>query len=451
MRSVNPRQGEDFSDEEELKPDDLLADRYRLRRLIGRGGFSTVWAAEHVGTRKPVALKVLHRQGRDGAARFVREARIAARIDHPNVIRVHDVFQIEDDATLVMAMDLLEGESLATLRKRDGILSLHELSAIVIAIVDGLGAAHPLGVVHRDLKPENVFITSGGTIKILDFGIAKWVRPESEAALTPDLTETGSLVGTPHYMAPEQVFGERDVDDAADRWALGIIIYECMAGRRPIVGDNFGQVFKAIALGEITPLTTAAPDCPADVTSLVEALLSKERSTRPSLSAVRAVFERYVGPHDSQAASLVPANANANARSVAPEADTRPRGAAPSRWLVGGALFLVVGAASLGGVALRSNRGAVSLPPEPAPVARLSPVAASAASDPSVGDAPNDAPAAATATASGTPPPRTPLGVPTNTAKGTPVTAAPSVNASRPKTAPSSPSLPGRVHGTSPY
>jgi serine/threonine protein kinase len=234
-----------------LEADVVLADRYRLVKPIGRGGYSVVWVADHVVTGKRVALKVLTKRGDEPASRFLREARITARIDHPDVVNIHDLFQLDDSDALVMVMDLLEGVSLAErLRRSEDAagpagaagISFAETAHIVLSVASALEAAHALGVVHRDLKPENVFLTNDGRVRVLDFGVAKWIHPEPEALLTPDLTETGAIVGTPHYMAPEQVFGERDVDGRADVWALGVIAYECLAGARPIDGDNFGQV-----------------------------------------------------------------------------------------------------------------------------------------------------------------------------------------------------------------
>lgn len=279
-----------------LEADVVLADRYRLVEPIGRGGYSVVWIADHVVTGKRVALKVLTKRGDEPASRFLREARITARIDHPDVVNIHDVFQLDESDALVMVMDLLEGVSLAErLRSRevggDGGLSLAETAHVVLSVASALEAAHALGVVHRDLKPENVFLTNDGRVRVLDFGVAKWIHPEPEALLTPDLTETGAILGTPHYMAPEQVFGEPDLDGRADVWALGVIAYECLAGARPIDGDNFGQVFKAIAMGEIVPLRTRAKSVPPAIGDLVDRMLARKREDRPGLPEIRAGFE----------------------------------------------------------------------------------------------------------------------------------------------------------------
>jgi serine/threonine protein kinase len=277
-----------------VAPGLVLADRYRLVRIIGRGGSSVVWVADHVVTGKQVALKVLTRRGDEGAMRFLREARITSRLDHPNIVDVHDVFQLEDSDELVMVMDLLEGVSLAAhLRASSppGPLSLAETARNVVAVASALEAAHGLGVVHRDLKPDNVFLTTDGALRVLDFGVAKWARPAGEAMLTPSLTETGAIVGTPHYMAPEQVFGEPDVDGRADVWSLGVIAYECLAGCRPVEGDNFGQVFKAIAVGDIVPLRERAPRVPRAICMVVDRMLARSRDARPSLAEVRATFD----------------------------------------------------------------------------------------------------------------------------------------------------------------
>jgi serine/threonine-protein kinase len=190
----------------DLELGNVVADRYRLERFLGEGGMGAVWAARHVVTGKTVALKVLKGGSEEHRRRFVQEARVAAAIRHPNVVDVHDVLALPDGRP-VLVMDLLEGEPLSEAIERRGRYSLEELGPIMLQVLAGIGAAHAAGVVHRDLKPENVFLC-GDTVKVLDFGIAKLTALTSAIQHTAALTQTGSVLGTPMYMAPEQVFGE---------------------------------------------------------------------------------------------------------------------------------------------------------------------------------------------------------------------------------------------------
>src|SRR5688500_5454111 len=163
-----------------------------------------VWSATHTVTLKPVALKFLIGASADLRRRFVREARAICAIRHPNVREVHDVLDLEGDAP-VMVMELLTGESLASRLRRDTKLAIAESARVSLQLVSAVGAAHARGIVHRDVKPENVFLGEDGVVKVLDFGIAKMSQPDEGQST---LTESGTLLGTPRFMAPEQIFGE---------------------------------------------------------------------------------------------------------------------------------------------------------------------------------------------------------------------------------------------------
>ncbi|MCA9633221.1 MAG: serine/threonine protein kinase, partial [Myxococcales bacterium] len=278
----------------------VLGGRYRLDRLLGEGGMGAVWAARHVITKKEVALKLLKHGGGSNdkvLRRFLREARAVSAVQHPNVVQVHDVIQTEDGSP-VMVMDLLDGEDLAAKLLRESRLELGELSRILLPVISAVGCAHAAGIVHRDLKPENIMLhrqADGSVVpKVLDFGIAKLSATEGGAAATAALTQTGAVMGTAYYMPPEQVFGEKDIDQRADVWAMGIIIYECLAGVRPIDGDNFGQIFKAIAMGSIEPLGNVAPWLPEDVVASVGRMLTPSRAERSTdLREIYEVLSRH--------------------------------------------------------------------------------------------------------------------------------------------------------------
>jgi serine/threonine-protein kinase len=267
---------------------DVIAVRYRLDRLIGEGGMGVVWAATHTVTGKPVALKLVRKDTDPRLfGRVFREARAACAVKHPNVIPIHDVLQLEDGSP-VMVMDLLSGETLGERLRRTRRLSLQEASRILAPVASAVGTAHALGIVHRDLKPDNIFLATDTSrsdlafdVKVLDFGIAKMLPVGLDAPAVTALTATGSFIGTPYYMSPEQVFNEKDIDHRADVWSLGVIIYEALAGTRPTEGDGLGQVLKMITTTDIRPLETAAPDVPADVARLVGQMLRRNREERP--------------------------------------------------------------------------------------------------------------------------------------------------------------------------
>jgi len=255
----------------------MIAGRYRLERRLGEGGMGAVWAATHTVTGRSVALKFVRGPAHARAEmrrRLLREARAASAVAHPNVVEVLDAFE-HDEETPVMVMELLTGETLRERIDRKETLSMAETAALLLPVISAVGAAHARGVVHRDLKPDNIFLTDTA-VRVLDFGIAKLAEPEPGM-----VTQTGSTVGTPCYMAPEQALGERDVDHRADIWALGVILYECLSGVRPIEGETVGQVVMHLVSTGITPLEHVALGVPSDVAALVGRMLSRERTRRP--------------------------------------------------------------------------------------------------------------------------------------------------------------------------
>jgi serine/threonine protein kinase len=282
-----------------LVPGQIVAGRFRLERKLGEGGMGVVWQAVHAVTRKPVALKVLKRSGEDdvrAVQRFLREARAACAVRHPSVVEVHDVLEL-DDGSPVMVMELLAGETLAQRLSREHVLTLSDLARVMVHVCSAVGCAHALGIVHRDLKPENIFLVkspSGQPVKVLDFGIAKLTASDGDAARTGAITGTGAILGTPYYMAPEQLFGEKDIDHRADIWALGIILYEALTGERPTQGENVGQIYKTVVTDAIVPLGERAPHLPAPIVELVGSMLSRDRAKRPAdISAILSILANY--------------------------------------------------------------------------------------------------------------------------------------------------------------
>jgi serine/threonine protein kinase len=283
----------------DLAPGVVVAGRFVLDRLIGQGGMGMVWCATHTVTGKSVALKML-KPDRAGdpvvRARFLREARAVCAVRHPNIVQIHDVLEMDDGAP-VMVMDLLDGESLGARLEREPRLSLEEVARILIPTVSAVGTAHAAGIIHRDLKPDNIFLGNEGglvVVRVLDFGIAKVQTLDGDSAPLGALTGTGAMLGTPFYMSPEQIFGERDVDQRADVWAIGVILYECLSGVRPTQAENMGQILRILMTESIVPLQLLVPEVPDDVAELVGRMLHRDRQQRPrSMAEIQAVLQRY--------------------------------------------------------------------------------------------------------------------------------------------------------------
>jgi len=330
--------------------------RYEVLHRVGEGAMGVVYAAEDTSLRRKVALKLLRAQPGhlDLEARLLREARAASVIRHPNIVPVHDVLEL-DDGSPVLVMDLLVGEPLRERLEREGRLSLSTTTSILIPVVSALEAAHALGVVHRDLKPDNIFLstTDAGTldVKIVDFGVAKLTAIDGPAAKTAGLTDTGALVGTPYYMAPEQAFGEKDLDPRADLWAVGIIFYECLTGTRPTEASNVGQVLKLLAHLSFPNIREVKPDVPESAAALVDALLCERERRVQTAGELRERLEALA----SQSSDALTATAHApepevTLRGATTESAARPASGRSAALAVGVLLVVAVGIATAFGV-----------------------------------------------------------------------------------------------------
>jgi eukaryotic-like serine/threonine-protein kinase len=265
-----------------------LGGRYRVGALLAAGGMGEVWAARDLLLDRPVAVKLLGGAlAGDGRAaeRLRREARAAGRLDHPNIARVLDLG--EHGGRPYLVMELLEGESLAARIDRAGPMAPAEAARVVAAVADALQAAHSAGVVHRDVKPGNVFLTSGGEVKVLDFGIAS---AAGEAALT-----TGDLLGTAAYLAPERAMG-RPATPAADLYSLGVVLYELLAGRRPFQGGSDIELAMAQVNARPASLGLVAPSTPPSLVAACEQAMAKDPAARPPSAAAFARLLRSPAP-----------------------------------------------------------------------------------------------------------------------------------------------------------
>jgi eukaryotic-like serine/threonine-protein kinase len=240
----------------------VLVGRYRLETMLGAGGMGTIWRAQHLVLNAPVAVKVIDRTvipDEETLARFMREAQSAAALRSPHVVQILD-YGI-DGKVPFMAMELLEGENLAQRIKRQKRLTPQETFRVISHIARAISRAHEAAIVHRDLKPENVFLVKNEDeeiAKVLDFGVAK---VERHALSEGTRTRTGSILGTPFYMSPEQAQGNRTVDSRSDLWAIGVIAFECLTGKRPFYSDGLGDLVLAICVRDI-PLPSSIASVP---------------------------------------------------------------------------------------------------------------------------------------------------------------------------------------------
>jgi len=240
------------------EPNLVLAGRYRLEKRLGAGGMGAIWRAEHLVLRAPVAVKLLERESlpdEDTIARFMREAQAAAALRSPHVVQILDYGV--DGRWPFIVMELLEGENLAQRLKRMKRLSPEATLRILTHVARALVRAHEAGIVHRDLKPENVFLIRNEDeeiAKVLDFGVAKVSATrlgQGEVGHDSARTRTGSILGTPYYMSPEQAQGNKTVDSRSDLWSLGVMAYECLVGARPFYSDGLGDLVLSICVRDI--------------------------------------------------------------------------------------------------------------------------------------------------------------------------------------------------------
>jgi serine/threonine-protein kinase len=229
-------------------PGEVIATKYRVERVLGAGGMGVVVAAHHLQLETRVAIKFLlpgTLKDADAVARFAREARAAAKITNEHVARVFDVGALETGAPYIV-MEFLDGVDLATRLRSQGPLDIEEAVEFLLQICEALAEAHALGIVHRDLKPANLFCFRRPDglpwIKILDFGISKTLHTEGFSAQAA-FTQSAAIMGSPRYMSPEQMQSARNVDARSDIWALGIVLYELLAGRPPFKAKRYPKSF----------------------------------------------------------------------------------------------------------------------------------------------------------------------------------------------------------------
>jgi len=259
-----------------------LLGKYELTRMLGKGGMGEVWEGEHSLTGRRVAVKILadnYLQNKKVVARFGREARAASSVNHPGIVEILDQDRTPDGVPFLV-MEFLEGESVGERIRNRGKLPQDDALAIMLPLLDALDAAHQSGIIHRDLKPDNVFILPGARgeerIKILDFGIS-----QKSDEIEHRLTQEGSVLGTPHYMSPEQAKGEAGIDARVDVYAAGVMFYECVVGDVPFDAGNYNALMQII-LGTPPPAPRSrGADVSAAVEQVLLASMDKDRKRRP--------------------------------------------------------------------------------------------------------------------------------------------------------------------------
>jgi serine/threonine-protein kinase len=257
-----------------LQQGQVLDGKYRIVRVIGEGGMGAVYEGENTRIRRRVAIKVLHAgiaANTEMVQRFEREAQVAGTVGNDHILEILDLGAL-DSGERYMVMEYLDGETLTDRIKARTRLSPREASRLLRQVLQGLSAAHGAGIVHRDLKPDNIFILRAKAgikdfVKIIDFGISKFSEPGT--GVSNRMTRTGALMGTPHYMAPEQATGSTDIDRRTDIYAVGIIMYEAVTGRVPFQAETFNQLLFEIALAKIIPAQQIVPDLDPAIDTII--------------------------------------------------------------------------------------------------------------------------------------------------------------------------------------
>ncbi|MEZ4293497.1 MAG: serine/threonine-protein kinase, partial [Polyangiaceae bacterium] len=269
----------------------VIAEKYRLEAQLARGGMGSVWVARHVKLGSQLAVKFLDARfvgSRSFVVRFEREARAAAAIESPHVVHVQD-FGVEE-GTPYLVMELLRGEDLRTRLRRMGRMPVSETADLLVQVAKALRRAHEAGIVHRDIKPGNLFLARVDDyeiLKVLDFGIAK-----QPGELRGESTRTGEIVGTPHYVSPEQARGDKDVDHRTDVWAVGVIAYRMLTGHLPFSGDGFGTVLSKVLVEPPPKVGTFVQELPESLDPFFARALAKNREER--FQSVRELTDAFV-------------------------------------------------------------------------------------------------------------------------------------------------------------
>ncbi len=345
----------------------LLADRYQLQELLGHGAMGEVWRAADEVLGRLVAVKLVRAEETTDTERFRMEAQTAGRLNHPNVVSVYDFGSHHDQLYLVM--ELVDGWSLAQERSMRGVLDPQEAVSIAAQMAAGLSTAHRQGVIHRDIKPANVMISTERTVKITDFGIARFTDDASST-----LTATGKILGTADYLAPERALG-RPALPASDVYSLGCVLYELLTGRPPFRGATSLAVVQQHVDAAATPPAQLRPEIPEPLSEYVLQLLAKDPGRRPATehAADWLNTQQWTPPPAENDAAFIPAPPIPSSP-PSPPADTRMSHSRPrdrrrlaSKAALGGAAVALFAGAAVIGASLNSGDDSPSPPASPTP------------------------------------------------------------------------------------
>lgn len=284
----------------------ILADRYKILNVIGQGGMGVIFRAEHIKIGRKLAIKVLHPAhitDEEAVVRFQREAVAAGGLGHPNIIEIIDSGKTDSGLPYIV-MEYLEGRDLSQILEKEAILPYDIIVPILIPVCEALEVAHSAGIVHRDIKPENILISRFGKgkliVKVLDFGIAKIM--ESRDKKSGAITRTGFVAGTPHYMSPEQVMGEK-IDHRTDIYSLGVIMYQAVVGRVPFQGGTVTAITTRIVTEEPQEPISVRREIPSEINQLVLKAMAKKpekrfQSTKELAAGITNVMDRLDSKQD---------------------------------------------------------------------------------------------------------------------------------------------------------
>jgi serine/threonine protein kinase len=338
-----------------VRTGEVIAGKFQIERILGEGGMGYVVAARHLQLGQMVALKFIKEDvsSPEFKARFLREARNTVKLKSKHVSRVLDVGAIEGGSPY-MVMEYLEGTDLSELLQKSGPFPVADTADYIIQACEAIAEAHGYGIVHRDLKPANLFLTRGTggetVIKVLDFGVSKVVDIDDDTSAREHdsvMTKATDLLGSPSYMAPEQVVSARDADAKSDVWSLGVIIFRLISGKAPFAGNSLGDLIQKIVHGPLPNLRELRPDIPEGLEHVIWRCFERDRAKRPDVVELARMLAPYAGPNATPSLERIailgpalvrpPPGHSLPPQSIPPNPSSKPSFSGPKNWSSPGA------------------------------------------------------------------------------------------------------------------